>query len=320
MQNLFCYEEDKTLKKLTAKTVLNKLKEYWWMTVAGLLNAVTLYTFLNPSNLIAGGFSGLSSAVTHVIEYFMQTGHYDDMMSVVYFVFNIPLLICSVIFLRGDFTFKTVYATLICTAALAIFPNISFPQFTESRTIAIIFGAVIIGYSMYIASEFNGSNGGTEILARIVAKYHPEIDLSKVILTANFVIAVAGSVVVIIIKDESLAIIVYSLAYVVMGSMFMGMFKRGFNHPQKFMIVTTEYEQLAEDITAYFGRGCSCMDVCSDDPSLPERKIVMVIVQYRQRQHLKQLVNARDPHAFVFIKDVYDVFSRPAFNRSYKIK
>ena len=308
------------MKKLTAKTVLNKLKEYWWMTVAGLLNAVTLYTFLNPSNLIAGGFSGLSSAVTHVIEYFMQTGHYDDMMSVVYFVFNIPLLICSVIFLRGDFTFKTVYATLICTAALAIFPNIRFPQFTESRTIAIIFGAVIIGYSMYIASEFNGSNGGTEILARIVAKYHPEIDLSKVILTANFVIAVAGSIVVIIIKDESLAIIVYSLAYVVMGSVFMGMFKRGFNHPQKFMIVTTEYEQLAEDITTYFGRGCSCMDVCSDDPSLPERKIVMVIVQYRQRQHLKQLINARDPHAFVFIKDVYDVFSRPAFNRSYKIK
>lgn len=308
------------MKKFTAKTFWKKVREYLWMTVAGVLNAITLYTFLNPSNLIAGGFSGLSSAVTHVLEYFLKTGRYDDMMSIVYFVINIPLLICSVVFLRGDFTIKTVYATLVCTAILALFPVIHFPQFTESKTIGVIFGAVIIGYSMYIASEVNGSNGGTEIIARIVSKYHPEIDLSKVILISNFIIAVAGSIVVIFIKSENFAIIVYSLAYVVLGSMFMGMFKRGFNHPQKFMIVTSQYEQLANDITTYFKRGCSCVDVEGNYPVEPSRKIIMVVVQYRQRQYLKQLIKARDPDAFVFVKDVYDVFSRPTFNRSYKIK
>lgn len=290
------------------------------MTVAGTVNAVTLYTFLNPSKLIAGGFSGLSSALTYIFRLFSTSVGYDQLMSIVYLVINIPLLVCSVIFLRGDFTIKSIYATLVCTGALAVFPHIHFPQFTESRIIAVIFGAVLIGFAMYIASEYNGSNGGTEIIARIVSKYHPEIDLSKVILVANFVIAVAGSVIVMIIEGEKLAVVIYSLVYVVLGSIFMGMFKRGFNHPQKFMIVTTEFEQLSQDITTYFKRGCSYVDVKQNSAEEPTRKIVVVVVQYRQRVHLKQLIMARDPHAFVFVKDVYDVFSRPTFNRSYKIK
>lgn len=305
------------LTKITSKSVLTKLKEFFWLTVAGTLNAISLYTFLNPSKLIAGGFSGLSSALTYILRLFIHTVDYDRLMSIVYFVLNIPLLICSVVLLRGDFTIKTVYATCVCTGVLAVLPVVHFPQFTESRIIAVIFGAVMIGFAMHIASEYNGSNGGTEIVARIVAKYRPEIDLSKVIMLANFVINVIGSVIVIVIEKESAAVVIYSFAYVILGSTFMGMFKRGFNHPQKFMIVTSEYERLISDITAYFKRGCSCVDVDSDGG---DRKIVVVVVQYRQRQYLKQLIKARDPHAFVFVKDVYDVFSRPTFNRSYKNK
>ena len=308
------------MKKLTAKYFLTKLKEYFWLTVAGVLNAVTLYVFLNPCKLIAGGFSGLSSALTYIFRLFVQGISYDQLMSLVYFIINIPLLVCSVIFLRGDFTVKTIYATLVCTGALAVFPYMRIPQFTESPTIGIIFAGVCIGFAMYIASEYNGSNGGTEVLARIVYKFHPEIDLSKVIMIANFIISVLGSVIVILIEKENLSVVFYSLVYVVLGSSFMGMFKRGFNHPQKFMIVTSEYEQLTQDITNYFKRGCSCVDVKKNREDAPDRKIIMVVVQYRQRVYLKQLIKARDPKAFVFVKDVYDVFSRPTFNRSYKTK
>ncbi len=308
------------MKKLTAVSVWTKFKEFFWMTVAGALNATSLYTFLNPSKLIAGGFSGLSSAITYILELFVQGVPYDKLMSIVYFIINIPLLVCSVIFLRGDFTVKTIYATLVCTGALAIFPYVNFPRFTDSRIIAVIFGAVLIGYAMYIASEFNGSNGGTEIIARIVSKYHPEIDLSKVILGANFLITIIGSIIVIAIEHENATIIIYSFTYVILGSTFMGMFKRGFNHPQKFMIVTAQYESLTQDITTYFKRGCSCVDVVPESDDEPTRKIVVVVVQYRQKVYLEQLIKARDPHAFVFVKDVYDVFSRPTFNRSYKNK
>ena len=310
------------MKKITAKGFLQKLREYLLITVAGIVNGISMFTFINPAHLIAGGFSGLASALTYVVNMFITNVSFESLMSVVYFIINVPLLICSLIFLRGDFTVKTVWATVVCTATLAIlayFPELQFTD-TSARLIAIIFGGIMIGYSMYIASEYNGSNGGTEIIAKIVSKYHPEIDLSKVIMIANVFINLLGSAIVIAVMHESVAIAIYSLMYIFIGTTCMGMFKRGFNHPQKFLIVTTEYEQLSNDITERFKRGCSYIDVVNSNPDEPPRKIVMVIVQYRQAPFLKQLIRARDPNAFTIVKEVHDVFSRPTFNRSYKTK
>ena len=289
------------------------------MALAGILNAISLYSFVNPSKLIAGGFSGLASALTYIFSSFVPVG-FDDLMSIIYFVLNVPLLISSLVFLRGDFTFKTIFATLVCTGTLALLPTFNFPKFDDAPLIAVAFGGIIIGVSMYIASEVNGSNGGTEIIAKIVSKYHPEIDLSNVVLIANLIIAVTGSIIVMVIEGERVSIVIYSFMYIFMGSTVFGMFKRGFDHPQKFIIVTTEYEQLASDITDRFKRGCSFIDTQSTMPDQPERKLVMVVVQHRQAPALKQIIRARDPNAFTIVKDVYDVFSRPTFNRSYKTK
>ena len=308
------------MKKLTTKTFLTRAKEYMVVTLAGILNAVSLYSFVNPSKLIAGGFSGLSSALTYVFDKIIPSVGFDSLMSIIYFVLSIPLLICALIFLRGDFTFKTIWATLVCTGALAVLPEF-FPKFEEpeAKLIAIAFGGVLIGVSMYIAAENNGSNGGTEIIAQIVSKFHPEIDLSKVMLCANLIITFTGSIIVMSIEGESVTIVIYSLLYILTGTTVFGMFKRGFNHPQKFLIVTTEYEQLTNEITARFKRGCTYMDVQNADPDKPY-KIVMVVVQFRQAPQLKQLIRHVDPEAFTIVKEVYDVFSRPTFNRSYKTK
>ena len=311
----------KNLKKLTAKSVLTLAKEYLFITFAGILNAISLYSFVNPSKLIAGGFSGLSSALTYVFDRLMPTVGFDNLMSIIYFVLNVPLLFCALIFLRGDFTFKTIWATLTCTGALAVLPSF-FPKFEDphAKLIAIAFGGILIGLAMYVAAEYNGSNGGTEVIAKIVAKFHPEIDLSNVVLVANLALTFTGSVLVMSLEGEKISIVIYSLMYIFMGTQVFAMLRRGFNHPQKFLIITTEYERLAEEITKRFKRGCSTMDAESTSPDKPQRKIVMVVVQFRQAPQLKQLIRECDPDAFTIVKEVYDVFSRPTFNRSYKTK
>lgn len=305
------------MKKLGGKQVLTFLREYGAMTLAGLLNAVSLFTFVNPATLIPGGFSGLASSLSYVFVLFVDIS-YDTLMSVIYFVLNVPLLICSLIFLRGDFTFKTIWATLVSTVILGVLPE-SF-KFHDSRLISVIFGGLMIGFAMYLASEYNGSNGGTEIIARIVSKYHPEIDLSKVILLANFFITLSGSVVVMcVVEGAHIDVVLYSLMYVLVGSTSLGIFKRGLNHPQKFLIITANYEEISQDITKNFQRGFSILDV-ENSYDGKKKKMISVIVQHRQMPRLKQIIRQRDPNAFTIVKDVYDVFSRPAFNRSYKIK
>ena len=311
------------MKKPTSQQVINFFRGYIVVTLAGVLNAISMFTFLNPATLIAGGFSGLSAAISHVLVAVVPSLHdsFDGVMSVMYFVFNVPILICALIFLRGDFTFKTIWATIVSTVVLAVLPqNFKFHDAEHSRLICVIFGGILIGIAMHIAYEYNGSNGGTEVIARIVSKFHPEMDISKVLLIFNFVITCTGSIIVMIfVPNQYVDVVLYSVLYILIGGNVLGMLKRGFNHPQKVLVITTKHEEIGADISAYFKRGYTSMEVANSYDG-QVRKMIMVVVQYRQLYALKKIIKKHDPQAFTIIKDVHDVFSRPTFNRSYKTK
>ncbi len=296
------------------------LKEYLGMTVASIINALCMYVFVNPTKLVAGGLTGVASVVCYVIAFFVEGITVDSLMSIMYFVFNIPVSIVSLILLRGDFTIKSTYSIVVSTVALAVLPVIAPTlQFNQSPIIAVIFGGMTLGVAMYFAMLQGASNGGTEVIGKMIAVKRPELDLSRIITVINFVITVIGGIVIVVIEDESLWLVVYSLLFVVVAGSFMGILQRGFDHPQKYMIITSAYEQISDDITKQFKRGFSIVDVGEQKDGV-QRKMIMVIVQYRQAPRLKQLIRQHDPNAFTFVKDVHDVFSRPTFNRSYKNK
>lgn len=298
------------------KSVLTIIKEYAMITFGGVLNALSLFVFVNPCKLVAGGFTGLSSALTYIVHAMMPSVPYEQQMPVVYFILNVPLIVLSLIYLRGDFTFKTIWATVVCTLTLGIIPTDL--QFTDSRLIAIIFGGFMLGLAMHVAAINNGSNGGTEIIAKLVNKYKPEMDISNVLLILNIIITVAGSIIVMVVEGENIWTVAYSLMYVWIGANSMGMFSRGMDHPQKYLIVTTKPQEMAQQVIRYFHRGVTIVDMEDNNGERDVNKMVMVVVQYRQTSTLRKIIANVDPSAFTFVKDIHDVFSRPSFNRSYK--
>ena len=286
--------------------IWNTIIQYFWVGIAGVVNGMSLHTFINPTHLVPGRFSELAS----IIYYFVPNGD----MSLIYLLINIPLLLVSLVLLRGDYTFKTIWATITCTITLAVVP----PEvvFAESKLIAVILGGIMIGFSMYVAMIHNGSNGGTEIIAKIVYKYRPEMDISRLVFIANSAVLVCGSLMLVFVQGRELWVALYSFIYVFTGSGFMGMLQRGFDHPQKFLIITEHPERMQKIILKSFRRGLTVTPV--EDRYGNDRCALIVIVQYRQASILKRIIRKYDPDSFTIVKDVYDVFSRPTFNRSYK--
>ncbi len=291
------------------KKVLKKLYEYLIIAIAGILNALSVHIFANPNSFVPGGFTGIATT----IYYFLP----DVPYYLIYGIINLPLLIAAIILLRGDFTLKTIFCTAVCTLVLKLLPDTL--VFTSSPVIAMILAGLLIGSSMHIAALNNGSNGGTEIIARIVAKYRPEINLSTIVLICNLALVTIGCAMIIFIKHESFFIALYSYVFVYIGGASMGMFSRGIDHPKKYMIVTSNPEPMKQEILDTFKRGVTVMDVYDDSSNMSEnKKILLVLVQYRQTYLLKQIIKKHDDSAFTFVKSVYDVFSRPTFNRGYK--
>ena len=300
------------------KSIWKWLTEYFAVFVASMLIAISMYTFVTPTKLFAGGITGVASAVSFVVCSFVDTVTVEQLMPILYMAFNVPIMILALVFLRGDFTAKTIFSIVVSTVAMSILPEL-FPtfQFSESRIISTIIGGVLLGGGMYVAYVNNASNGGTEIIGRVINVKHPEVDLSKVITILNFALTVIGGTAIMIVEGESFWIIAYSLLFVLIAGEFMGMLQRGFNNPQKFLIVTGKSQQLTDAIVSKFKRGLNISDTNNCYDGTP-RKMLVVVVQSKQAPILKQIIANIDPDAFTIVKDVYDVFSRPTFNWSYK--
>ena len=300
------------------KSLWQWIKEYFAVFVASLFIAISMYTFVNPTKLVAGGITGIASVLAFVLSAIIEGITVEQTMPVLYVLLNVPIMILSLVYLRGDFTFKTIFSVLVSYLAMAVLPKL-FPtfQFSESRIISTIMGGVLLGAGMYVASINNASNGGTEIIGKVINLKRPELDLSKIILIINFVLTVVGGVVIMIVEGESFWIVMYSLLFVVIAGEFMGILQRGFDNPQKFLIVTSKYQELKDAIIANFKRGLSITETGKPYDGI-ERKLIVVVVQFRQSPRLKQLISTIDPDAFTIVKDVHDVFSRPTFNWSYK--
>ncbi len=300
------------------KSIWKWITEYFAVFVASLLISISMYTFVTPTKLFAGGITGVASAVAFVVCSFVDTITVEQLMPILYMSFNVPIMILALIFLRGDFTAKTIFSIAVSTVAMSVLPE-WFPtfQFSESRIISTIMGGVLLGGGMYVAYANNASNGGTEIIGRVISAKRPEVDLSKVITILNFALTVVGGIVIMIVEGESFWIIVYSLLFVLIAGEFMGMLQRGFNNPQKFLIVTGKSQQLTDAIVREFKRGLNISDTNNCYDGTP-RKMLVVVVQSKQAPILKQIITDIDPDAFTIVKDVYDVFSRPTFNWSYK--
>lgn len=295
----------------TKKQIFNKIWDVAVAGLAGVFNATAMAIFVKPNSFVSGGFSGLSIVLDKLLSPLISgvTGVADNVW-LFYAILNVPLLVLAIIFLRGDYTFKTIFSVAVSTLVLRLIEGKL--EFTASPIIAAIFGGILIGTSMYLASVHNGSNGGTEVVAKLINKRHSELDLSTVIMISDMSIMLVGCM-LFVAQGTPVWVVLYSVIYVFVGSRFMGIMGKGFDHPQKYIIVTENAEELMQKITVKFKRGFSVIDVADK----PHKKIIMVVVQYRQSQALKRMIKQCDSQAFSFVKDVDDVFSRPLFNRSY---
>lgn len=286
---------------------LKKLYQYALVSLGAFLNAFSLHAFVNPLKLIPGGFSGIAS----VLYYFVPSVS----MSLIYVIINIPLLVCAIIFIKGDYTLKTIWSTLFCSLCLAILP--AELVFVDAPLISVLFGGMLIGISMYVGYIANGGNGGTEVIAKIVSIKRPEKDPSSIILICNMAIMSIGTIMLVFVQKQSLMIAVYSVIYVLLGTNIMAMLNRGFNHPQKFYIITKHHKEMSKDLVKKLRRGLNCIDTFDIDGNIREQKSIVLVCQYRQSSLVKKIIKQHDSQAFVFVKDVSYVFSRPDFHRSY---
>lgn len=298
--------------RILQKSAWSTVKEYAIITAGILCYTFGWSLFLIPNNLVGGGVSGISAIV------YYATG---IKLGYTYFVINVVLLLIALKLLGGGFGGKTVWAIILASVFLNIWPDI-IPEslikevaIDNGKLICTLLGAVMSGVGIGLSISQGGSTGGTDIIALIWCKFH-NASPGRVILIIDIVIILASLVcpsytdperTIMVPFYEKLAIAVYGLVLVSVSGYAVDLYLSGTKQSVQAFIFTKKYQEMADAIAFDMKRGVTLVP-SKGWFSKEEGYIVMVITRKTDLNLLLRYVKQIDPDAFLSVASVMGVY------------
>lgn len=270
------------------KTAIDWIKKYLVLIIGSLIYSAGLEIFLVPNNIIDGGIVGISIMASYL------TG---IPFGVYMLVLNLPFLYLGYKQIGKTFAISTIISII----ALSIFSEFlePVPRITEDYFLAAIFGGIIAGAGVGLVIRQGGSLDGTEITA-IILDRKTSFSVGEVVMFFNlFILGAAGFVFG---WDKAM----YSLvAYFIISKM-IDVVLKGLDESYAVMIVSDEYEEIADALMHRLGRGVTYLHgqgaYTGDD-----KQVLYCVVTRLEVVKLKEIALEKDETAFVTINPVHDI-------------
>lgn len=290
---------------ITKKVLYREIVDYVMITLGCISYGIGWTIFLLPNNISTGGVAGLSSTAFWAL---------NIPVSYTYFVLNALLLTVALKTLGWRFCVKTIYGVLVMTFATGILRGY-FPHPTimhEQPFVAMLIGSLFCGMGLGFCLSYNGSSGGSDIVAAIVNKYH-DISLGRVLILVDTSIVTLSYFVL---KDWERVIYGYLSLFIV--SFVLDQVVNSGRRSVQFLIISERYKEICKKVVETPPhRGCTIIDAQGYYTG-QTTKVVLVVTRQREARTLYHLINDIDPHAFVTQSQVMGVFGQ-GFDK-FKIK
>lgn len=273
---------------------MSKAKEiiidYLYIAIGSFILAFAINFFLVPCKISTGGVSGVAT--------------------VIYYFFNIPLSVTTliinlVLFFFGYKTLKK--AAIAKTVAGIIFLSICleiteiFGTYNEDIWIASVFGGVLVGIGVALPVLKEASTGGSDFAALMLNKIMPHISVATFILIIDTaVIAISG----IAFKDYT--IMFYSVISLYISSKVTDWIIVSGNFAKSVFIVSEKYDEISAEIMKDMKRGVTGIYSCGCYYR-KDNMMLMCIVRSKEIPHLLEKVKRIDKSAFTVISEVREV-------------
>ena len=276
------------------------LLNFFFLLIAGVVNAIGVTLFIAPVQLYDSGISGTSILLSQLT---------PDTFSLSFFLvaLNIPLLLFG---LRRQGAVFSVYAIFtVCIYALCAYlitdvlpidVSLASPLAGTDLFLCALFGGIISGIGSGLAIRYGGAMDGIEVVAVICAK-PLGISVGTFMLIYNVLLYVICGVAV-----GSWILPLYSIVTYAAGSRTVDFIVDGLDSAKAAMIITAMPQEIGQAVSAEFGTGLTIIDAHGYYSNSP-KTILYVVVNRFQIVKIKALVKKIDPKAYVTITPVADL-------------
>ena len=260
------------------------------------LVAFSLNYFIVPLGLYAGGLMGVCQLLRTLLETCTQMDLRGfDMAGVLYFLFNLPILLYAHRVLGRKFVLKTV----ICTVAYSLFySTIPVPASlpVHDTLTACLLGGILTGVGTGIVLTCGGSGGGLDVIGLCLSKQGSRFTVGRFSLTFN---AFLYALCLLLFEPE---IAIYSVIYNFAASMVLDKAHQQNISVQALIFTRAEEKPLGQAILEEMGRGVTWWEGTGAYTGEGVHVLCVCLSKY-EIEELTHLVHRLDPHAFITLQE-----------------
>ena len=288
---------------MTLKQELGKMKwkNFFFLTVAGMVNAFGVTMFIAPVDLYDSGISGTSILLSQLTPEWLS-------LSLFLLVLNIPLFLYGLKKQGVTFTIYAIYTVAVysfgawlITDVLPVDVSIVSPLAGSDLLLCAIFGGLISGIGSGMAIRFGGAMDGIEVLAVIFAK-RLGITVGTFVMGYNLVLYIVCGFVL-----HSWILPLYSIVAYGAALKTVDFIVGGLDRSKAATIVTVHPDEVCAALSEAFECGMTITQAkgyYSDSP----KTVVYIVVNRFQVGKMKELVHENDRSAYISIAEIADVY------------
>lgn len=286
---------------ITPNSVWKIVKEYFLMFFGMMMYSFGWIGCVLPANGMGGGAAGLSLVLCTALE---NLGLHVQIGTMVFFI-NAVLLLVAGFIVGWNFGVKTIFCVLVISVGMnfwqGVLPEGNF--LGVDNLLSIVMGGILAGTGIALCFTQGGSTGGTDIVAMIINKYRT-ISYGKILIYSDFVI-IASSLLV----GKGISAVIYGYVLTAVVGYTVDMIMAGNQQSSQVLIITHDYEKMADAIARNIHRGVTLID-SQGWYSKEQTKMVMVVCRKRETAMILKFVKTIDPDAFMTVGSVMGVYGK----------
>lgn len=287
-------------KSLVTELKSLRLQNFFFLLIAGAINAFGVTCFIAPVKLYDSGISGTSILLSQI---FPNMG-----LATFLLILNIPLFLFGLRKQGAAFTIYSIFTVAVYSFTAYLINNVlpvdvSFasPLAGEDLLLCALFGGMISGIGSGITIRYGGAIDGVEVMAVIFSK-RLNITVGTFVMIYNVILYVICGF---YIKDWILPL--YSIVTYAAGLKTVDFVVEGLDRSKSVMIVTAQPDEISSALMEAFECGTTKI-AATGGYSNADKTIIYFVVNRFQIARMRTIIHSIDPKAFVTISEVADVF------------
>ena len=266
------------------KKALKIAQDYVMITLGLFTYAFGFTAFILPEKIVIGSVTGLSS----LIHYWVGWN-----VALTYYAINIILLCIAFRSVGKQFVLRTIIGASISTLFIGVLqPMFPTPIIEQQTFMNVILGAVLCGLGLGVVFTHNGSTGGTDIIAAMVAK-HSTISFGRTMMYCDVLIICSSYLLF-----HSIDKIVYGLIFMVIYSVAADRVINNTRQSVQFLIISKKWQEIADAINTAAHRGCTILDG-TGWYTKESVKIIMVMCRKHESVNIFRIIKETDREAII---------------------